>query len=78
VGYQRSTAKPDEIAKRKTKLDGIYKRMSQELKDKSLVMKLIINGKATLKEMQNDYELDDLIFISACIDVQREIEEIDS
>jgi hypothetical protein len=70
--------KPDEIAKRKTKLDGIYKRMSQELKDKSLVMKLIINGKATLKEMQNDYELDDLIFISACIDVQREIEEIDS
>jgi len=52
--------------------------MSQELKDKSLVMKLIINGKATLKEMQNDYELDDLIFISACIDVQREIEEIDS
>ena len=56
----------------------MFTRISEELKEESIIMRIFQAGKATLKEMETYYSLDDLLFIDACLDIKDEYEQIES
>ncbi len=41
-------------------------------------MQVVMSDKATLKELETYYDLDDLLFFVACLDIKNEYEAIDS
>lgn len=46
--------------------------MSEEFKDEGILRNLIIGKYATLKELETYYDLDDAIFLTACLEVESE------
>lgn len=48
--------------------------MSDIMKEEWLVWKIILSGKASLTELKTTYSYDDMLRLSAAIDIQNDIE----
>ena len=59
---------------RKRRLDDIDKRISDEMKKKYPIMRLVISGKATLNELRTVYDIEDMVFLNSCLDIQQEVD----
>jgi hypothetical protein len=54
----------------------MYKRISPDLKEDMMLVNIVIAGKATWKELNNDCDIDEVLKINALVDIETELNAI--